>query len=63
MIPDYELHECKNIFNELLMKNSKCHEAYFGLCRMFAFEGRYGLAMRYIKDALQISPNDSLYIL
>ncbi|CAG9335500.1 unnamed protein product [Blepharisma stoltei] len=61
IIPDFELKECKLIFNEILTKNIKSHEANFGMCRLYAYEGRYGLAMIYIKDALQISPNDKLY--
>ncbi|CAG9326692.1 unnamed protein product [Blepharisma stoltei] len=60
-IPDYELQECKVVFTEMLNKSEKSHEAYFGLGRLMAHEGKYVVAIQHIKKALSIMPQDTIY--
>lgn len=55
-IPDFELEICKSYFSDLIMTNCKCHEAYFGLCRLYSYESRYKEALKYINQAISIHP-------
>lgn len=55
MIPDYEVAACKEIFN-----NPCCHEACFGLARLYGYEGKFHQALEYLSMALSYK-NDIIY--
>lgn len=56
LIPDYEVYACKEIFS-----NSTCHESYFGLARLLAYQNQFQASLEYLKSAIEIRP-DPLYI-
>jgi hypothetical protein len=35
VIPDYEVIRCKKFFSQTLLRYKDCHEAYFGLARLY----------------------------
>ncbi|OMJ90487.1 hypothetical protein SteCoe_7191 [Stentor coeruleus] len=55
MIPDYEVVACKEIFNK-----PSCHEACFGLARLYGYEGKFYQALEYLNMALSYK-NDIIY--
>jgi tetratricopeptide (TPR) repeat protein len=55
MIPDHEIFACKEIF-----VNSACHESYFGLARLLAYQAQFEAAVEYLKLAFDNCP-DPLY--
>lgn len=55
MIPDFEVTSCKEIFS-----NPSCHEACFGLARLYCFEGKFQRALEYLDLALS-SISDPIY--
>lgn len=55
-IPDYEHHSCYNLFY-----NTTCHESYFGLARLHAFQSKFYKALEYLDKALDLS-QDPLYL-
>ena len=61
LIPDYELMSCKKYFSSVISSNNSCHEAFFGLGRLYSYEGRYYEGLKYINIAISIYP-DLFYI-
>lgn len=55
MIPDYEETSCKEIFS-----NPTCHEACFGLARLYCYEGKFQRALEFLNLALTYK-TDLLY--
>jgi hypothetical protein len=55
MIPDYELYSCKEIF-----EFSTCHESFFGMSRLHAYEGKFYKALESINYAIETQP-DPIY--
>lgn len=55
LIPDFEQSSCKEVF---LM--TPCHESFFGLGRLFAYEGKFNLSSDYLSKALTVS-RDKFY--
>ena len=61
LVPDYEFIACKKYFSALISSNNSCHEAYFGLGRLYGYEGRYYEGLKYMNIAISIYP-DIYYI-
>lgn len=55
LIPDYELTSCRLIFESTL-----CHESFFGLGRLYAYEGKFFKASEYLTKAVSCS-TDTFY--
>ncbi|CAG9320344.1 unnamed protein product [Blepharisma stoltei] len=61
LIPDFEMFQCKKMFEEILKKVPSCHEANFGYGRLLYYERDIDGALNYIKNALKFKPKDYLY--
>ena len=55
LVPDYEQHKCKELFAATV-----CHESYFGLARLSAYEGKFNRSLDYLNKALVLR-KDPLY--
>ena len=45
----------------MIASNPSCHEAYFGLARLYSFEGKFTEALKYLNIAISII-NDPFYL-
>lgn len=61
MVSDYELKKCKKVFKRILQKLPECHEAHFGLGKLFAHQGDCIQALEHLEKALDLFPHDKLY--
>lgn len=55
IIPDFEISSCKEIFS-----NPSCHEACFGLARLYGLGGKFQRALEFLGMALSYK-NDQVY--
>lgn len=61
MIPEIELSRCKTRFTNMLARLPNCHEAHFGLGKIYSHEHKYEKALYHFKEALTYAPNDGTY--
>ena len=61
MIPEIELSRCKTRFTYMLTRLPNCHEAHFGLGKIYSHEYKYEKALYHFKEALTYAPNDGTY--
>ena len=55
LVPDYEQYKCRELFAATV-----CHESYFGLARLSAYEGKFNRCLEYLNKALGLR-KDPLY--
>jgi Flp pilus assembly protein TadD len=58
---DYEQARSQAIFLEMLAKQGRCHEAFFGLGRGFVQAGEYRRARQYLQEAVRLCSGDGAY--
>lgn len=63
LISDQEAGRCKNIFKGLIAKDSDCHEAYFGLAKIYFHLNRLEVAYDCIHKSCRLRPHDLVYVL
>jgi hypothetical protein len=61
IIPEVELSRCKTRFTTMLTRLPNCHEAHFGLGKIYSHEYKYEKALYHFKEALTYAPNDGTY--
>lgn len=61
IIPDYEIRQSFKAFNNLLSKVGDCHEAHFGLGKLYSHLGKMDKAINHLKDATRLNIKDEAY--
>lgn len=63
VIPDQEANRCRTIFKGLIQRHPEddCHEAYFGLAKIYFHLNRLDVAFDCIYKACKIRPLDQVY--
>ena len=60
-IAETELKIFRKIFNGMIKKAEACHEAYFGLGKLYSYTGNFTEAIKNLKKAQSLNPNEKLY--
>ena len=63
IISDYELKRCEFIFKEMIAKYNMCHEAYFGLGKIFLCENELESALELLELSLKGPNHDPGYLI
>lgn len=65
LISDQEANRCRTTFKNLLQRHpdDDCHEAYFGLAKIYFHLNRLDVAYDCIHKACKIRPRDTVYLL
>jgi len=63
ILSDAEANRCRIFFRNLIKKSDACHEAYFGLAKIYYHLKKYEYALEHVRKAISNRPHDYLYLL